>query len=168
MKLASQLAERSKEVLLTGKWVAGTNIKDQIIDLDWKQAIARIDTLNTIADLVFHINYYIAGVADVLEGKPLNIRDKFSFDAPPVNSEQDWSDRIDTFCTDAERFVSLVNNMTDKDLLKPFIDEKYGNYLRNIDVILEHSYYHFGQIVLIRKLLEKNNEIDPLIHDQTL
>ena len=153
MKLASQLVERSKEVLLTGKWVAGTNIKEQIIDLDWKQAITRIDNLNTIADLVFHINYYIAGVADVLEGGPLKIKDKYSFDAPVITSEKDWNDRVDTFCTDSERFIGQLQKMSDEDLLKPFVEEKYGNYLRNIEVILEHSYYHFGQIVLIRKLL---------------
>jgi hypothetical protein len=158
MKLSSQLAERSNEILLTGKWVTGTNIKEQIRDLDWKLAIKKIETLNTIADLVFHINYYLAGVADVLEGGQLVIKDKYSFDAPPIKSEQDWKDRVDKFCTDSERFVALVKKLSNEDLLKPFTDEKYGNYLRNIDVILEHSYYHFGQIVLIKKMLENNSK----------
>ncbi len=28
-----------------------------------------------------------------------------------------------------------------------------GDYLRNIDGMIEHSYYHLGQIVLIEKLI---------------
>ena len=154
MKLSEQLVERSKEVLLSGQWIAGTNIKEQIIDVDWKQAIAKVDSLNTIADLVFHINYYIDGVANVLEGGSLDIRDKYSFDAPPINSEEDWKNRIEKFCKDSDRFIMLIGKMSDKDLLQPFVDEKYGIYLRNIEAILEHSYYHFGQIVLIKKLLQ--------------
>ena len=35
-----------------------------------------------------------------------------------------------------------------------FVDEKYGTYLRNIDGMIEHAYYHLGQVVLIKKLLE--------------
>lgn len=158
MELTSQLAERANEVLLEGKWIAGTNIKSQIIDLDWKQATSKVDSLNTIADLVFHINYYISGVADVLDGGKLDIKDKFSFDAPQINSEQEWKKRVEKFCADSERFVDLIEKMNDKDLFQPFVDEKYGNLIRNIDAILEHSYYHFGQIVLIKKLLQKKDQ----------
>lgn len=34
-----------------------------------------------------------------------------------------------------------------------FVEEKYGSYYRNIDAMIEHSYYHLGQIVLINKIL---------------
>ena len=43
--------------------------------------------------------------------------------------------------------------MTEEDLNIDFVDEKYGTYSRNINGILEHSYYHLGQIVLIKKLV---------------
>ena len=76
MKLAIQLADRLNEILLDGKWVTGTNIKSQIFDLDWKSATNKIGTLNSIADLIFHIDYYIAGVLKVLEGGNLEIKDK--------------------------------------------------------------------------------------------
>jgi len=38
------------------------------------------------------------------------------------------------------------------------VEEKYGNYQRNIDGMIEHSYYHLAQIVVIKKILGK--EID--------
>ena len=43
--------------------------------------------------------------------------------------------------------------MPDTKLEEPFVDEKYGTYLRNIEAVIEHSYYHLGQISLIRKLI---------------
>ncbi len=84
MKLNEYLAKRLKEIFTEGKWVVGTNFKEQIIDLDWKQATKKIDNFNTIADLTFHIDYYIAGVAKVLKGGTLDISDKYSFDSPPI------------------------------------------------------------------------------------
>ncbi len=155
MKLSESLANRLKEVFTEGKWVVGTNFKEEIFDLDWKDAIQKVDSLNSIADLTFHIHYYIAGVTKVLEGGPLEIKDKFSFDAPPIKSNHDWRNLIDKFCFDAEKFIHLVENMTDEKLSEGFIDEKYGTYHRNIDVMIEHTYYHLGQIILIKKLIKK-------------
>ncbi len=154
MKLNEYLANRLKEIFTEGKWVLGTNFKEQIIDLDWKQATQKINDFNTIADLTFHIHYYIAGVAKVLEGGTLDIRDKYSFDFPPLTSEQDWRDLVNRFCSDSEKFISLIENMTNEKLLSDFVDEKYGTYYRNIDVMIEHTYYHLGQIILIKKRIK--------------
>ena len=153
MKLTESLAKRLKEVLTEGKWVIGTNIKEQIIDLDWKEAVQKIDSLNTIADLTFHISYYIAGLSIVLEGGTMNIRDKYSFDYPPIKSANDWRNLITKFCIDSERLIALVEKMDEDRLYETFFDEQYGNYLRNVNVLMEHAYYHFGQIVIIKKMI---------------
>lgn len=158
MKLNEYLANRLKEVLTEGKWVVGTNFKEQIVDLEWKHAVQKVDDLNTIADLTFHIHYYLAGVTKALEGGSLDIKDKFSFDAPPIKSKQDWRNLVNKFCSDSEKFVSLVKNMTDEKLLSDFSDEKYGTCYRNIDVIIEHTYYHLGQIILIKKQIKNREE----------
>jgi len=154
MELSEQLANRLEEVLLEGKWVTGTNFKEQIIDLYWKDATKKIDSLNSIADLTFHIHYYIAGVTKVLEGGPLEIKDEFSFDSPVINSNQDWRNLVDEFCSDSEKFINLIKKMPEERLFQDFADEKYGNYNRNIDVMIEHTYYHLGQIILIKKLMK--------------
>ncbi len=154
MKLTESLVNRLKEVLTEGKWVIGTNFKAQIVDLDWKESIQKVDSLNSIADLTFHVNYYIAGMANVLEGGTLDIRDKYSFDYPPIKSNEDWRNLVNKFCTDAERFIRLIEIMTEEQLNQPFVDEQYGNYLRNINAIIEHTYYHFGQVVIIKKMIK--------------
>jgi len=157
MKLNKYLTSRLKEVLTEGTWVSGTNFKEQIINLNLKHAITKVDNLNTIAEITFHIHYYICGVTKVLEGGQLEIKDKFSFDAPPIKSKNDWEHLVTRFCNDSERFISLVENMTEEKLFSNFVDEKYGSYYRNIDVMIEHTYYHLGQILLIKKLIKNQN-----------
>ena len=154
MKFNVYLANRLKEVLTEGKWIVGTNFKEQIFDLHWNIAIQKVENFNTIADLTFHIHYYIAGVTKVLEGGTLDIKDKFSFDSPPIKSEKDWINLVNKFSSDSEKFISLVENMTDEKLMSNFVDEKYGTYYRNIDVMIEHTYYHLGQILLIKKRIK--------------
>ncbi|MCK8522991.1 DinB family protein [Aquimarina sp. D1M17] len=157
MKFTETLVSRLKEVLTEGEWVTGTNFKDQIIDLNWRTATQKVDDLNSIADLIFHVNYYIDGVAKVLEGGELEIRDKYSFDYPAITSAKDWEQMVSKFCSDSEKFIDLVADMPEEQLQETFVDEKYGNYCRNIEVIIEHTYYHLGQVLLLKKLIKTSN-----------
>ncbi|MCU7614378.1 DinB family protein [Chryseobacterium sp. GMJ5] len=150
---AVQLAKRFREVLLDGTWIANTNFKDQLTNVTLEQAIAKVDSLNTIALLTFHIHYYIAGILNVFEGGDLEIKDQFSFDLPPINSQEEWEKLLQQLFKDAERFAALLEQMPDSKMIEVFVDEKYGTYQRNIDGMIEHAYYHLGQITLIKKLI---------------
>ncbi|WP_370900917.1 DinB family protein [Chryseobacterium gossypii] len=153
MSSASQLAKRFREVLLDGFWIANTNYKDKLSDVTWEQATAKIGSLNTIAMLTFHIHYYIGGLLNVFEGGELEIKDKYSFDLPPIESQEQWEELLNKLWDDSERFATLLEQMPETRLDEVFVDEKYGTYRRNIDGMIEHSYYHLGQITLIKKLL---------------
>ena len=152
MSLTTQIATQFREVLLNGTWIS-TNFKAQLSDVTWEQATTKVEDLNTIADLTFHINYYVAGVLNVFKGGGLEIRDKYSFDTPPIESPEDWEQLCNKFYADAEQFARAVEQMPEEKLMEGFVDEKYGNYYRNILGMIEHSYYHLGQVVLIKKLL---------------
>lgn len=147
------MANRLREVLLNGHWIANTNYKKQIEGLNWQLAIRKIGDLNTIAALTYHINYYLEGLLNALESGKLEISDKYSFDLPPITSEMDWSRLVVNFLDNAENFADKIELIEDTILDKPFISPKYGTLLRNIEGVIEHSYYHLGQILLIRKLL---------------
>jgi hypothetical protein len=147
------VANRVREVLLDGRWIANTNYKEQILSIDWEQAIRKVGNLNTIAALIFHINYYLAGLLRVFNGGKLDIKDKYSFDLPAIRSEADWTKLVNDFLSNAEQFAGKVEQMADSDLDQTFVDEKYGSYLRNIEAVIEHSYYHLGQISLIKKMI---------------
>lgn len=160
MKETTALAKRLREVIIDGRWVAGTNLKEQITDLTYDKALIQVNDLNSIAALTFHINYYISGVSDFFETGKLKIRDQFSFDLPSLNSEDDWTRLKNELISNTEKLASQIENLSDSDLDKVFVNEKYGDYRRNIEGIIEHCYYHFGQIRLIKKLLNKRELYD--------
>ena len=158
MTRSTSLAHRLQEVLLDGLWIANTNCKQQIESVTWQQATQKPGNLNSIAALTFHLNYYLAGILNVFNGGTLDIKDQYSFDLPPIQSEADWKDLTSAFITNANEFIHYIKNMSDRKLDEVFVDEKYGTYMRNIEGVIEHSYYHLGQISLIKKLVIEYNE----------
>jgi hypothetical protein len=66
---------------------------------------------------------------------------------------------LSRFWNDAEIFARLIEQMPNEQLSQVFTDQKYGTYARNIDAMIEHAYYHLGQIVLIKKLLLSDSDL---------
>ena len=155
MENPNQLAKRFREVILNGTWIANTNFKDQLTNLSWETAVTQYQSLNTISVLAQHIHYYIKGISNVFKGGNLDISDRFSFDFPAIESQTQWEAFLSKFWDDAEEFARLIEQMPEAKLHEKFVDEKYGTYLRNIDGMIEHAYYHLGQVVLIKKMLLK-------------
>lgn len=154
MELTKQIAKHFREVHFGGNWTS-SNLKDNLADVSWEQATTQVYSLNTIAALVFHVNYYVSGVLKVLQGGPLEIKDKFSFDLPPIRSREDWEKLLEKTWADAEHFAGLVEQLPESKLWEDFTDSKYGNYYRNFHGIIEHLHYHLGQIVLVKKILSQ-------------
>jgi hypothetical protein len=155
MNLPTQIATHFRQLHFGGNWTS-VNLKDTLSDIGWQQATTKIHSLNTIAVLVFHINYYVSEVLKVLNGAPLEAHDKFSFACPPINSQEEWDKLLDKTWADAENFAALVEQLPESKLRETFAGEKYGNYYRNIHGIIEHTHYHLGQIVLLKKILSEN------------
>lgn len=154
MKLNEQISKQLKDLFISGQLVGtNLNLKAQLDDVNFEMALTKYESLNTIALLAFHINYYLEGVINVFEGGTLDIKDKYSYEMPPINTSAEWDTLRSNIYNNAENFVDLVEQMPLSQLDEPFTDEKYGTYLRNLIGMLEHSYYHLGQIVLIKKLL---------------
>ncbi len=153
MNRAQQLVRRFNEALINGNWVTNTHFKGVLNDLSFKEATTSYKSLNSIALLTYHINYYIAGVLEVFKGNDLTIRDKYSFDMPAISTEEQWIDLRKTLIQNAQEFASYLSELSDAQMEAPFVDEKYGDYNRNMNGMIEHCYYHLGQIILLKKLL---------------
>lgn len=153
MESAAFMAGRLREVVLNGTWIANTNYTQELTGLPVETAKAKVGSLNTIADLAQHIHYYLAGILNVLRGGALEIKDKYSFDFPELQSQEQWDAVLQKFFSDAEAIAQLIGTMPEEKLNEVFVDEKYDTYRRNIEGMIEHSYYHLGQIVLLKKLL---------------
>lgn len=152
MNLPIQIAKHFREVHFGGNWTA-SNLKDHLAGLTWQQATTQVYSFNTIALLVYHMNYYIRAVSKVLQGEILDASDQYSFNLPPIESQEEWESLLDKTWTDAENFASLTEQLPESKLWEDFSDNKYGNYYRNLHGIIEHIHYHLGQIVLIKKIV---------------
>lgn len=154
MKSTVELANRLRAVVLNGTWIANTNYQHQLTNINWQTATHRYAGLNSVAVLVQHLHYYIAGLKRVLEGGTLDISDRYSFDFPEIASELQWQELLQRFFRDAASLALLIEQMPEQKMAEVFVDERYGTYERNLEGMIEHSYYHLGQVVLILKLLK--------------
>jgi len=77
MNLPHHLSKHFIEVHNGGNW-AGSNSKDRIADITLEEANTKVYSCNTIASLIFHVNYYDAAVTQVLRGGQLDASDKLS------------------------------------------------------------------------------------------
>lgn len=155
MNITAHIAKHFRDVHFGGNWTS-VNLKDTLEGISWQQAITKVHSFNSIATLVFHTNYYVGAVSKVLQGGPLDAKDAYSFNHPPITCEADWEQLKQKAFTEAETFAALITQLPENKLWEVFSDEKYGNYYRNLHGIIEHTHYHLGQIVLIKKLLAEN------------
>ncbi|MCD6067349.1 MAG: hypothetical protein K0S33_2175 [Bacteroidetes bacterium] len=152
MTPTAQIAKHVRDVHFGGNWTF-SNLKDTLKDVSWQQAITQVHSFNTIAVLTYHVNYFVDAALKVLQGGPLDSKDIYSFDHPPIRSAEDWQKLQDKVWADAEKFAALIEQLPESRLWEDFTDKKYGNYYRNFHGIIEHMHYHLGQIALIKKIL---------------
>lgn len=152
MTLAQQTAKHFRDVHFGGNWTC-VNLKTTLENVTWQQATQKTEDLNTIAALVYHVNYYVSAVLKVLQGGALEAHDKFSFDVPEITSEEQWQQLVNKALTEAEQFANEIEKLDDSIFFQDFTDAKYGSYFRNLHGIIEHTHYHLGQVTILKKLV---------------
>lgn len=147
------LAKNLHHVYFGGNWTGSKGFKDAINTVSLEEASKKTNGFNTIFALTYHIHYYVKGTMDVLKGGTLDIRDKYSFDYPTLKTEMEWQAFKDNLWSEAKEFIGLIEALDDAILHSIFVEEKYGSYYRNLLGIIEHTHYHLGQIVIIKKMI---------------
>jgi len=151
MSLTKQMARHLREIHFGGNWT-WSNIKDSLADVTWEQATTQIYSCNSIAALVFHMNFYLNVVSLRLQGKSIKFKHENSFDGPLITSEQEWQNLLQKTWADADDFANVIEQFPEHKLWDNISDE-YGNYYKNIHGVVEHNHYHLGQIVILKKIL---------------
>lgn len=101
------------------------------------------------------MTYYCTGVSKVLNGGPLESKDKYSFDRPDIHSEEDWQKLIHDSFAIVKTFAVQIKAISDDIMWSTFVEDKYGIYYRNLHGIIEHCHYHLGQIVILKKIIRQ-------------
>ncbi len=152
MTVTKLIAKHIREAYFGGNWT-WSNMRDNVADVSWEEAITPVENLNTIAVLFYHSTYFVNALLKVLEGRPLDSKDEYSFTHPPIQSEKDWENMQTLAWEEVEKVAGLVEQLPDSILFEFFSEEKYGNYYRNLHGMIEHTHYHMGQIAYVKKLL---------------
>ena len=152
MSVSIHLAKHFRAVHFGGNWTS-INLKDLLFDVTWQEATTKVKNLNTILALTYHVSYYVTGILEVFHERPLEIRDKFSYEHQNISSEKEWQHMLDSIYKNAEILAQHIETIPEAQIWEDFVDAKYGDYFSNISGIIEHTHYHLGQIALIKKLL---------------
>ncbi|WP_254527419.1 MULTISPECIES: DUF1572 domain-containing protein [unclassified Sphingobacterium] len=151
--MCKYLANRFREVMLSGTWIANSNWQKELSDIHLELAMKKVPNINRIYDLSFHVLYYIKGINQFFQTGNLDIKDSLSFPMVDLKNNEEWQSLKNDLFYQSETLAKSIEEIYDAKLQQDFFDEKYGSYLRNIDGQIEHAYYHLGQIVLLKKML---------------
>lgn len=152
MSLSKQIAERVRSVYFGYNWSL-TNLKEQLTDVTLEEAHTQVGDLNTIASLAYHMFYYLRLQSRVLRGGSLAGSDKESWQTPEFATEAAWNTFMEQSWEEAEAFANILEGISEDKLWSEFADPKYKTVYYNVAGMIEHFYYHLGQIVLIKKQL---------------
>lgn len=152
MNLSEFTAKQFGEVQTGGNWTA-SHLREQLSDITLQEAEHRIGELHTIAELCYHIRYFVNVLIRVLETGELKGKDSESFDVTLDHNEEKWKELREGIWQDGGKAALLISQLDPAVLEAEFTDPKYGTYFRNIHGIIEHTHYHLGQIVLLKKLI---------------
>jgi DinB superfamily len=153
MDISKQLARHIREIHFGKNWT-WSDMQEALKDVTWEEATNQSLSCNTIALLVFHMNFYLKIVQERILGREVKFRQEDSFAAPAISSEADWQQLLQKTWDDAEAFAQIVEQLPESRLYED-ISPKHGNFFKNIQGVVEHNHYHLGQIVLIKKMLRR-------------
>ncbi|MFM2135925.1 MAG: hypothetical protein RL021_1325 [Bacteroidota bacterium] len=153
--ISSLIALNLKATFHGGNWTS-VNFKVTLSEISWQEAVAEVPNFNTIAKLTTHLGYYFTPISSVLAGNPLVARDADSFLVPSIRCEADWTGLVERLMMTADRLAADIEQLDDSRLAEPFAGGDYGTVFRNLTGVIEHSHYHLGQIVLLKKLMRRS------------
>jgi len=73
--------------------------------------------------------------------------------SPKPIDDQAWEAALKQIAEDKKRLIALLND-TANDLFKPFAHGDGQNLLREAMLVADHTAYHTGEIVVVRRLLK--------------
>jgi uncharacterized damage-inducible protein DinB len=134
-------------------WI-GINFKEALQGVDAALAAKTISNRsNSIWQLVFHLTYWRTSVINRLNGslEPPPFKD---FALPDDLNEENWKQALHDFENVYHQLRNVILHFKEENLYKPSPKPEQTFYELMIGC-LQHDAYHLGQIVLIKKTVDK-------------
>lgn len=152
MVTTAQIAKHVHQMYFGDNWTE-VNLKDTLSKIPYEIAVKKVEGFNSILALTYHIHYFTKAQLKVLEHGILDAKDSESYKYPHITSQLEWVTFLNTIWKEAKQFSVLVKKLPNSILQTPFVHEKYGTYATNFMGLIEHTHYHLGQIVIIKKVI---------------
>ena len=152
MKITEHITKHITEVFEGNNWTEIT-VNATLQDVTYKEAtIVTPATPNTIAALLFHLDFYNEVVISRLHNIDPVIDDHNGFNVPPIESEKQWSQLQEKAFASTAKLAAMVSNFPEEKLFTP-TQPGLSTYYKTFHGIAEHTHYHLGQIMLLKKLI---------------
>jgi uncharacterized damage-inducible protein DinB len=152
MKLTDLISFHIKEVYEGNNWT-DVNIADTIKGINWQQAQQQTaGSTNTIASLLHHLYYWNGIIRQRMKGETPVIPEMNGYDVPVLNNEEEWNTLKEKTHQSFTELADAVKNFPEEKLQDNYASSIPSTYYRNFQGIVEHAYYHLGQIVILKKL----------------
>lgn len=155
VSLSTTLARHFRQAY-TGGSFSERYLEAELRALNHRQANTSLRGANTVAALAYHLHFYVAGMQSALTGGELDTRDGASWETPAIETEEAWRQLIDECLATGEAFAKTLEALPEDALHEPFHAPTNSSTFVNALGVLEHVYYHLGQVVLLRRELEED------------
>lgn len=76
---------------------------------------------------------------------------------PAEKLNHKWNDTVKSIKKNKADIIEELQNISDESLDKPIL-KGYSSIYENLHGYIQHSYYHFGQIVLMKKFIDNSKK----------
>lgn len=143
------IAQHFYEVHYGNNWT-DASVQESLKNISYEQAIKKIGDANTIALLLFHMNFYNMVVYDRLVDVKRHFEHEESLKIE-IHNEEEWQQLQQTYFANVDIIHSAILQFNESRL---FEQTTKNTPYKNLHGLIEHVHYHLGQINLLKKLLQ--------------
>jgi uncharacterized damage-inducible protein DinB len=153
MKITELIATHILEAYEGNNWT-DVSIADTLNNVRWQEAQCKTaGSLNTIASLLHHLCFWNGILLQRLSESDPAIPEINGFDVKELKNEDDWFRLKEETRDSFVKLADAAKNFPEEKLSEFYAEGKSSHY-KNLAGIVEHAYYHLGQIMILKKLVK--------------
>lgn len=153
MNITDFIAGQLAEVYNGNNWT-DVSIADTIKDITWQEAQQKTDaSSNTIASLLHHLYYWNGILMQRIKGDDPSIPEVNGYDVEELKNENDWDELKNKTHASFMQLADAIKKFSEEKLEETYAEGK-SSYHKNFQGIVEHAYYHLGQVVILKKIIK--------------
>lgn len=155
MRLTRNMATHIIEAYEGNSW-SDVCVKEIVQDINFAEAVAITKASpNSIASLLYHMMFYNNAICQRLRGEEPQVGSANGFDHPPLENENDWQKLVVDAMESARNLSKAMEHFPEEDLFRENPVGK-GTFYKKFHGVIEHNYYHLGQIMMLKKLIRSS------------